>query len=213
MITSKQIIETLSNPSELEIIQTVMHNLHEWLFYGHTSGINQSIFSFFKKHVPKCVYSGKAYRVMWIDDNFFLDSNIVSSEDELENLKTKQVRRVLQLKKSHLSKTSSWSKSLDGIEAAKSALGHTEVGVVCILISDQIVGIDVEVVIDFLEKKIKEIDDNPSSTGEQDKLFALYYVEFGEGSEARDMAENQEEVIAPFNINSFQVVTSEHISY
>lgn len=50
-------------------------------------------------------------------------------------------------------------------------------------------------------------------TDEQETIFMNYHRDFGEGSEALDMGFSQDEVIAPFNPSSFQVVLIERDYY
>jgi hypothetical protein len=210
MITSKQVLESLADPTDKEIVITIMDSLFDWLLNGHSNNINQSIFSFYKRNVPDCIYSGKAYRVIWLPAIDALNVGLIKDRkhvDDLLKLTTNQVRYYLQKDKSYLSKVTSWAKTEKGIKSAIQAMNFRNLEYCAqILISDYVTGIDIMKVFNFLEIKLLKGKDNPYVENEK-VLIGKYQRMLGVNSDTRKWAKSQEEIIAPFTPSTFQVVS------
>lgn len=205
MITAEQILESLADPTDKEVVVTLMNTLSDWLAGGHYRVPNQSIFSFYKRNVPGCIYTGKAYRVIWIELQEAVDKGLIQDYkhlDDLLKLTTPQVRELLQKDKKFLSRVTSWAKTQKGIKGAIRAMEYKNFNSVQVLITDQITGIDVMKVLTFLKTKIMAKKNKYPKT-----LIKQYNSKLGVGTQERKWATSQEEIIAPFNPGTFQVVS------
>jgi hypothetical protein len=189
MIKSSHIIklsEHLIEPSNREVLKHTVEILTNWLWgERNPDDYKASEFLFIKRNVPDSIYTGKAFRVLWISPEVFIKQGIISSGDDILGLTTKQIRQILSNEKRRLSSMTSWSKDLDGIAASVSELEIRKERDIKILISDYVTGVDVEAVYYYLEDELGR--------------------EPFRDSEVNEWAQSQREVIAPFNSNTFQV--------
>jgi hypothetical protein len=191
------LLEKLSAPKDdEEILDTTVSFLLRWVNAGrqsYTQSFNQTAFLFFKRNIPKSLYTGKAYRLLWIDHAELMKWKESKGLNGEQPLTTKQLRSFLSSDKKYLSSITSWSKDLDGIEAAEKELTwratpHNKQ----VLISDHITGFDIEEIYKFaydLYSKVSKVTN----------------VSYGDLQEIEGWALSQKEVVAPFNPMTFQI--------
>lgn len=198
MITSKQIIESLAVPKDDdEVALTLAKMIRDWLKHGQGGvdwklnyELSQSLLIYIKRNVPNYSYSGKAYRMLWLNTDELIKDNLISTDKDKLFFTTKQVRTLLSKNKKYLSKMTSWSKTLSGVSAAGEAMSWRDSSkTIKMIISDYVTGVDIEKAYNFVVSL-----HSPDA-------FYPYLMDL------KKYVVSQQEVIAPFNPTSFQVVS------
>ena len=186
IITSKQIIETLSNPTQEELATYLINLLQRWA--KDWQNVKQSEFLLIKRNIQDIIYTGTLYRLVALDRRVFDSTN------------QSDIKRFLGQNKSLLGRYSSWAKTLSGInkELVKqnSIIGSKDQLIV--VFQDNLTGISLEKATKFLSDLNKKLNDK--------NVFIKTNI-----SDLINDFGSSEEILAPFNPSTIRIISVERV--